>query len=92
MIKRRVKAAGLPDTTCCHTFRATGITAYLNNGGTLDKARQIAAHESSNVGISHRYRRPQSSNVGSSNRYVSVLAQARSTSQRSTTRPFWTTW
>ncbi len=47
MIKRRVKAIGLPETACCHTFRATGITAYLNNGGTLENARAIAAHESS---------------------------------------------
>ena len=47
MIKRRARAAGLPETACCHTFRATGITAYLSNGGTLEKARQIAAHESS---------------------------------------------
>jgi len=30
----------------CHTFRATGITAYLENGGTLEHAQQIAAHES----------------------------------------------
>ena len=29
----------------CHNFRATGITAYLENGGTLEKAQQIAAHE-----------------------------------------------
>ena len=36
MIKRRVAAAGLPPSTCCHTFRATRITAYLANGGTLD--------------------------------------------------------
>ena len=28
MIKRRAAAAGLPPSTCCHTFRATGITAY----------------------------------------------------------------
>ena len=33
MIKRRAAAAGLPASTCCHTFRATGITAYLSNGG-----------------------------------------------------------
>ena len=46
MIKRRVKAAGLPDSTRCHTFRATGITAYLENGGTVEKAQAIAAHES----------------------------------------------
>jgi integrase/recombinase XerD len=38
MIKRRSKAAALPDSTCCHTFRATGITTYLENGGTLEHA------------------------------------------------------
>ncbi len=46
MIKRRARAAGLPQTTCCHTFRATGITAYLENGGTIENAQAIAAHES----------------------------------------------
>ena len=46
MIKRRAEAAGLPATTCCHTFRATGITAYLENGGTVENAQAIAAHES----------------------------------------------
>ena len=46
MIKRRAKAASLPYSTCCHTFRATGITTYLKNGGTLEQAQQIAAHES----------------------------------------------
>ena len=46
MIKHRSKLAGLPETTCCHTFRATGITAYLENGGTIEKAQAIAAHES----------------------------------------------
>ncbi len=46
MIRRRAKAAGLPPSTCCHTFRATGITAYLDNGGTVEKAQTIAAHES----------------------------------------------
>ncbi len=46
MVKRRVKNAGLPAAICNHTFRATGITAYLENGGTLEKAQQIAAHES----------------------------------------------
>ena len=46
MIKRRARAAGLPDSTRCHTFRATGITAYLENGGTVEKAQAIAAHES----------------------------------------------
>ena len=44
MIKRR--AADLPPSTCCHTFRATGITAYLSNGWTLEHAQQIAWHAS----------------------------------------------
>ena len=46
MIKRRAAVAGLPPQTCCHTFRATGITAYLSNGGTLERAQQIAGHAS----------------------------------------------
>jgi integrase/recombinase XerD len=46
IIKRRAKAIGLPETICCHTFRATGITAYLENGGTIEHAQQIANHES----------------------------------------------
>ncbi len=47
MIKRQAKAASLPYSTCCHTFRATGITTYLKNGGTLEHGQQIGAHESS---------------------------------------------
>lgn len=46
MIRRRAKAAGITTPIGCHTFRATGITAYLENGGTLEHAQQIAAHES----------------------------------------------
>jgi integrase len=46
MIKKRALAAGLPYSTCCHTFRATGITAYLENGGTIEHAQAIANHES----------------------------------------------
>jgi len=46
MVKRRALAAGLPSKICCHTFRATGITAYLDNGGTIENAQAIAAHES----------------------------------------------
>ena len=46
MIKRRAAAADLPPSTCCHTFRATGITAYLSNGGTLEHAQRIAGHAS----------------------------------------------
>jgi integrase/recombinase XerD len=46
MVKRRAVAAGLLESTCCHTFRATGITAYLTNGGSLEKAQYIAGHAS----------------------------------------------
>jgi len=46
MIKRRAQDAALPYSTCCHTFRATGITTYLQNGGTLEHAQAIANHES----------------------------------------------
>lgn len=46
MVKRRARVAGVSPDTCCHTFRATGITAYLDNGGTIENAQAIAAHES----------------------------------------------
>ena len=46
LVKRRAKAAGLPAEVCCHTFRATGITTYLKNGGILEKAQYMAGHES----------------------------------------------
>jgi integrase len=46
MIQRRAKSGGI--TTCVgnHTFRATGVTAYLKNGGTLEPAAQMANHAS----------------------------------------------
>jgi integrase/recombinase XerD len=46
MIKRRAKAAAFSPRVCNHTFRATGITAYLQEGGTIEKAQLIACHES----------------------------------------------
>jgi integrase len=46
MVRRRAKAAGIKAPIGCHTFRATGITAYLENGGTLERAQAMAAHES----------------------------------------------
>lgn len=46
MIVRRAKAAGLLTRIGCHSFRATGITVYLLNGGLLEYAQQMAAHES----------------------------------------------
>jgi site-specific recombinase XerD len=46
MIVRRAKKAGLLTRIGCHSFRATGITVYLLNGGLLEYAQQMAAHES----------------------------------------------
>ena len=46
MIRRRAVAAGIFAPIGNHTFRATGITAYLGNGGTLEHAQSMAAHES----------------------------------------------
>lgn len=46
MIKRRASGAGLSGKTCCHTFRATGITLYLRADGRMEHAQRIAAHES----------------------------------------------
>ena len=46
MVQRRARAAGITTEVCNLTFRGTGITAYLENGGTLEKARQMAAHAS----------------------------------------------
>jgi integrase len=46
MIRRRARDAGIRTPIGCHTFRATGITNYLENGGTLGKAQFMAAHES----------------------------------------------
>lgn len=47
VVKRRARSACLPREIGCHTFRATGITTYLKNGGTLEKAQYMAGHESS---------------------------------------------
>ncbi len=47
MVKRRARKAGLGDRFNNHTMRATGITAYMMAGGTLEKAQQMAAHASS---------------------------------------------
>ncbi len=46
MIRRRARAAGIATRIGNHTFRATGITAYLKNGGTLEKAAAMANHAS----------------------------------------------
>ena len=47
MLKRRLKQAGLPAHYSPHSFRATGITNFLENDGTLEAAQRIAGHADS---------------------------------------------
>jgi site-specific recombinase XerD len=42
MVQRRALATGIATKICNHTFRATGVTAYLKNGGTLERAATMA--------------------------------------------------
>jgi site-specific recombinase XerD len=46
MIRGRAATAGIETKLGNHSFRATGITAYLKNGGTLEKAAAMANHAS----------------------------------------------
>jgi len=46
MVRRRAAAAGIATAIGNHSFRATGITAYLKNGGTLERAAAMANHAS----------------------------------------------
>src|SRR3954465_3504051 len=46
MVWRRARMAGIETELGCHSFRAMGITIYLKNGGLLEHAQQMAAHES----------------------------------------------
>ena len=44
LIQARARALGLEKRIGCHSFRATGLTAYMNAGGQLDIAQRIAGH------------------------------------------------
>ena len=44
MVQRRANDAQLETAIGCHTFRATGITDYLTNGGKLEVAQRMAGH------------------------------------------------
>lgn len=46
MIRREAAAADIQTPVGCHSFRATGITTYLQGGGTLEKAQVMANHAS----------------------------------------------
>jgi site-specific recombinase XerD len=47
LLKRRLRDAGIVGDYSPHSFRATGITNYLENGGTLEVAQRIAGHADS---------------------------------------------
>lgn len=44
VVKERCIAAGLSEEFCNHTFRGTGITVFLHNGGALEAAQDMANH------------------------------------------------
>jgi integrase/recombinase XerD len=44
IVKERCRDAGLSETFCNHTFRGTGITVFLQNGGALEAAQDMANH------------------------------------------------
>ena len=56
-IRRRPAAAGIK--SCNHRFRATGTTAYLKNGGTLEKAVAMANHASTRTTQLYDHRRDE---------------------------------
>lgn len=47
MVKRRLLRVGIPPVFSNHSFRATGITEFLSNGGNLEVAQQLANHADS---------------------------------------------
>lgn len=44
MVRRRAVDARIETAIGCHTFRATGITDYLTNGGRIEVAQRMAGH------------------------------------------------
>jgi site-specific recombinase XerD len=44
MLQRRAKAAGVTTAVCNHSWRASGITVFLDNGGAIEMAQYMAGH------------------------------------------------
>jgi integrase len=59
MVQRRAEAAGISTRIGNHTFRATGITACLKNGGTLENAAAMANHASTRTTQLYNRRRDE---------------------------------
>src|ERR1700687_4469298 len=62
MVRRRAADAGIETAIGCHTFRATGITDYLTNGGRIEVAQRMAGH--SNAKTTGLYDRRNDVSVG----------------------------
>ena len=56
-VKRRLVDAGLETRYGCHSFRATGVTLFIQNGGTLRTAGRIARHRQ--MAATQRYDRTE---------------------------------
>ncbi len=57
MVRRRAAEAVIEAAIGCHTFRATGITDYLTNGGRIEAAQRMAGHlNAKNTGLYDRRR------------------------------------
>jgi integrase/recombinase XerD len=46
LVEKRAETSGILKRVCCHSFRATGVTEYMNSGGTIEIAQRIAGHTS----------------------------------------------
>jgi integrase/recombinase XerD len=46
LVEKRARRSGILKRVCCHSFRATGVTEYMNSGGTIEIAQRIAGHTS----------------------------------------------
>src|SRR5258708_1970344 len=49
MLKRRLANAGITGSHSPHSFRASGLTRFLEEGGTLEGAQNIADHADSRI-------------------------------------------
>ena len=41
LVEKRARTSGILKRVCCHSFRATGVTEYMNSGGTIEIAQRI---------------------------------------------------
>lgn len=46
LVRKHLNLAGIAGSAGCHSFRATGITAFLESGGRIETAAYLAGHVS----------------------------------------------